>query len=111
MTTTTTAALRLSHARWLAAAAHEQATVPLPDPTLRWARRIRFLIADDHEVVRHGLRAFLDLDPALDVVGEAANGTQAVRLAHRLRPDRHYSRDRLAIEHAGVEPQHRAGPT
>ncbi len=48
--------------------------------------RIRVLIADDHEVVRRGLRAFLDLDPALDVVGDAANGTQAVRLAHRLRP-------------------------
>jgi NarL family two-component system response regulator LiaR len=48
--------------------------------------RVRVLIADDHEVVRSGLRAFLDLDPALDVVGAAANGTQAVRLAHRLRP-------------------------
>ena len=49
--------------------------------------RIRVLIADDHEIVRRGLHAFLDLDPALDVVGDAANGTQAVRLAHRLRPD------------------------
>src|ERR1700730_11141240 len=48
--------------------------------------RVRVLIADDHEVVRSGLRAFLDLDPALDVVGAAANGTQAVRLDHRLRP-------------------------
>lgn len=48
---------------------------------------IRVLIADDHEVVRRGLRAFLELDSALDVVGDANNGTQAVRLAHRLRPD------------------------
>jgi NarL family two-component system response regulator LiaR len=49
--------------------------------------RVRVLIADDHEVVRQGLRAFLELDPTLDVVGDAASGTQAVRLAHRLRPD------------------------
>src|ERR1700730_10961137 len=49
--------------------------------------RIRVLIVDDHEVVRRGLRAFLDLDPALDVVGDATNGSEAVRLAHRLRPD------------------------
>ena len=49
--------------------------------------RVRVLIADDHEIVRQGLRAFLELDPALDVVGDATNGRQAVRLAHQLRPD------------------------
>jgi NarL family two-component system response regulator LiaR len=48
---------------------------------------IRVLIADDHGVVREGLRRFLGRDPELTVVGEAANGAEAVELARRLRPD------------------------
>jgi DNA-binding NarL/FixJ family response regulator len=48
---------------------------------------IRILIADDHAMVRQGLRAFLCLSNDLEPVGEAVNGNQAVELAHRLRPD------------------------
>ncbi|HEY7031483.1 MAG TPA: response regulator transcription factor [Thermomicrobiales bacterium] len=48
---------------------------------------IRIVIADDHKVVRQGLRMFLGLDPDLEVVGEAENGVQAVELAGLLAPD------------------------
>ncbi len=48
---------------------------------------IRILIADDHDVVRQGLRTFLGLDPELEVVGEAADGEAAVALAMSVQPD------------------------
>jgi NarL family two-component system response regulator LiaR len=48
---------------------------------------IRVLIVDDHSVVRQGLKMFLGLDPDLQVVGEAANGAEALRLARELGPD------------------------
>jgi two-component system response regulator DevR len=48
---------------------------------------IRILIADDHEVVRIGLASLLDRQAGFRVVGEAASGNDAVRLARALRPD------------------------
>ncbi len=48
---------------------------------------IRIVIADDHAIVRQGLRVFLGFDPELEVVGEAVNGKQAIELAHSLQPD------------------------
>ena len=48
---------------------------------------IRVLIADDHAVVRRGLRTFLDLQEDIDVVGEAEDGEEAIAEAGRSRPD------------------------
>jgi NarL family two-component system response regulator LiaR len=48
---------------------------------------IRVLIVDDHAVVRTGLKVFLDLQPDMEVVGEAADGSEGVAMARRLEPD------------------------
>jgi len=48
---------------------------------------IRILLADDHSVVRQGLKMFLALDDELDVIGEAENGAEALKMAHELQPD------------------------
>jgi two-component system, NarL family, response regulator LiaR len=48
---------------------------------------IRVLIADDHDVVRQGLRMFLGTDPELEIVGMARDGAEALGLARQLHPD------------------------
>jgi len=47
---------------------------------------IRVLIADDHAVLREGLRSFLELQDGIEIVGDAADGAEAVALAEQLRP-------------------------
>ncbi|THA66711.1 response regulator transcription factor [Streptomyces sp. A0642] len=48
---------------------------------------IRVLLVDDHQVVRRGLRTFLEIQDDIEVVGEAADGTEGVARAEELRPD------------------------
>ena len=48
---------------------------------------IRVLIVDDHGVVREGLRAYLELEPDIQVIGEARDGQEGVKRAEELHPD------------------------
>jgi two-component system, NarL family, response regulator NreC len=50
-------------------------------------KEIRVLLADDHAIVRKGLRALLDAQPGMQVAGEAADGREAVRLTKEMQPD------------------------
>ncbi|WLQ42128.1 response regulator transcription factor [Streptomyces laculatispora] len=51
------------------------------------AAPLRIILADDHTVMRAGLVALLGSEPSVDIVGEAGDGREAVRLVERLRPD------------------------
>ena len=48
---------------------------------------IKVLVADDHEILRDGLRALLQRDKEIEVVGAASNGLEAYKMAKNLRPD------------------------
>lgn len=48
---------------------------------------VRVLIAEDHAIVREGVRMILDAQPDIEVIGEAVDGLEAVEMACRLRPD------------------------
>lgn len=68
-------------ARGLYWAAHDTARTACGGP------KMKILIADDHPIVRHGLRQVLSFDPDLSVVGEACNGDQMLELARALEWD------------------------
>src|SRR6202043_736897 len=50
-------------------------------------RRLRILVADDHEVMRTGVRALIEQEPGWQVCGTATNGQEAVEVARKLKPD------------------------
>jgi DNA-binding NarL/FixJ family response regulator len=50
-------------------------------------KTLRILVADDHEVVRQGMRALLEVHPGWEVCAEAANGREAIELAKQTKPD------------------------
>ncbi|MFI9404824.1 response regulator [Nocardia sp. NPDC052316] len=51
------------------------------------AERLRLILADDHVVMRAGIAALLAAEPSIDIVGEAADGSEAIALVERLKPD------------------------
>ena len=48
---------------------------------------VRVVVADDHPIVRDGLRALIEATPGIELLGEATNGDEAIELARRVRPD------------------------
>src|SRR3990172_11100007 len=77
-------------ARWRCSRAPARApgsAYAFPSRRRRVADKIRVLIADDHTILRAGVRRLLEAEQDIAVVGEAANGEEAVALAESLRPD------------------------
>ena len=54
---------------------------------IKTANPIRILVVDDHAIIRKGMRAVLELVPDMELVGEAENGKQALKMNLELRPD------------------------
>lgn len=50
-------------------------------------KKIHVLVADDHTLLRNGIRALVEDQPDITIIGEAEDGREAIRLAHQLRPD------------------------
>jgi len=49
--------------------------------------KIRVLLADDHTILRDGIRALIEDEPDMEVIGEAEDGRSAVRMTSQLKPD------------------------
>lgn len=63
------------------------ATTAVPTTATTTKGPLRIILADDHTVMRAGLVALLSCEPTIDIVGEAGDGREAVRLVERLEPD------------------------
>lgn len=59
----------------------------LPPTPAQLMEKLRILLADDHEIVRHGVRMLIEQEPGWEVCGEAGDGRRAVALAEELTPD------------------------
>jgi DNA-binding NarL/FixJ family response regulator len=69
------------------AAMTKNTKIPMGEPsTTKVMKRITVLLAEDHSIVREGLRSLLELGGDFEVVGEATNGREAVELTRKLRP-------------------------
>jgi len=79
--------LRTESGEHAAQLAERQAELAADEPALETGGAVRVLIVDDQALVRTGFRMILEAEPDLEVVGEAADGHEAVALAHSLAPD------------------------
>src|SRR5882724_3793783 len=85
--------LPASFARPMTASSASLQTAPMknhgqqPKPATKGKKIIRLLIVDDHPVVRKGIAASLARETHIQIVGEAADGVQALRMARELQPD------------------------
>jgi len=80
--------LQLKAEEYLSKPLESAALVPKIEKLLdKVTRRIRVLVVDDHSVVREGIRALLNMQDDIEVVGEALDGKDAIEKVHQLSPD------------------------